>query len=256
MAIAAQPTAIPRMRVFDVDCFCGRFDEAVDLVIERARSGLGGYVAQANVHVLMTAQKDPALMDALHRAWLVMPDGAPIAWLQRHLGTSVAERVGGPDLMPAVLDRGRQFGLRHFFLGSTQSVLDALASRLTIAYPGVEIVGTFAPPFGNGPTLDGAACIAADLHADLAWIALGAPKQELWLERNASRLGSSIALGVGAAFEFLAGEKSRAPQWMQRAGVEWTHRMMHEPRRLVGRYATTNGAFAIRTAVLLAGRKP
>jgi N-acetylglucosaminyldiphosphoundecaprenol N-acetyl-beta-D-mannosaminyltransferase len=243
------------MSVFDVDCFCGRFDEAVDLVIERARSGRGGYVVQCNVHVLMTAQQSPNLMRALQDAWLVMPDGAPVAWLQRRLGASSAERVGGPDLMPAVIDRGRRWRLRHFFLGSTPDVLDSLVDRLEHTYPGVEIVGTFSPPFSDGPALGEAAAVVARSCADLIWVALGAPKQELWLRLNSGQLRSTLALGVGAAFDFHAGAKDRAPIWMQHVGIEWGHRLIREPRRLASRYLTTNSAFVVASfATLSQGR--
>jgi N-acetylglucosaminyldiphosphoundecaprenol N-acetyl-beta-D-mannosaminyltransferase len=243
------------MSVFDVDCFCGRFDDAVDLVIERALSGLAGYVVQGNVHVLMTAQREPELMRALHDAWLVMPDGAPIAWLQRRRGAAVAGRVGGPDLMLAVIDKGRKKSLRHFLLGSSTDVLRNLLARLEAAYEGSEIVGSCAPPFGRRVALGDAAAATAGTGADIVWVALGAPKQELWLRDNADHLGSALAIGVGAAFEFHAGFKTRAPGLMRRLGLEWAHRLSSEPRRLTGRYLTTNTRFILRVAPELVNRR-
>src|SRR3990172_1569537 len=132
--------AAPTVDIFGVRCFAGTLHEAALLIVERAQSGLGGYVVHCNVHVLVTAQKDLRLMRALEEAWLVLPDGAPVAWMARRLGAPDAERVGGPDLMPLVLDRGRERGLRHALVGSTPTTLALLEKRLTARFPGLAIV--------------------------------------------------------------------------------------------------------------------
>lgn len=226
-----------------VETFTGTFDDAVITVLERARSAQGGYVVQCNVHVLMAAQKDAALMRALHGAWLVMPDGAPIAWLQRRLGGRPAQRVAGPDLMVAVIDRGRPFGLRHFFLGSTCETLASLVARMQELFPGIEIAGTHNPPFGSLHELAEATTVAVAAAPDVIWLALGAPKQELWMREHSAAVPAALVLGVGAAFDFHAGVTPRAPRWLQRLGLEWTHRLAHDPRRLTGRYVRSGSAF-------------
>ena len=233
--------------VFGVRCFAGTLDGAVESVLERVRSRVGGYAVLCNVHVLMTVQDHPQVHGAVDGAWRVFPDGAPIAWLQRRLGIQAAVRVGGPDLMLGVMDRGRAAGLRHAFIGSTDETLQRLGERLRARLPGVEFAGMLAPPFGD-PEVWSAAAVEElrSWHPDIVWLALGAPKQEMWMRSHANALAPALVIGVGAAFEFHAETRRRAPLWMQRAGLEWVHRLCSEPRRLFRRYLTTNTAFLLR----------
>lgn len=243
-------TAAPAAPLPGVAFVEGDIDSAADLVIERARGGEGGFACLCNVHVLVTARRDESVRAALRDAWVVFPDGAPVAWLQRRLGARGAQRIAGPDLMPLVIDRGRGVGLRHFLYGSTQSVLNSLERSLARRYPGAEFVGTYAPPFGKAideANLD--AVVSAE--PDVVWCALGAPKQELWMSRNAGALRPALLVGVGAAFDFNAGTKTRAPEWMQSTGLEWLHRLGGEPARLAPRYLTTNYAFVVTAAKAL-----
>jgi N-acetylglucosaminyldiphosphoundecaprenol N-acetyl-beta-D-mannosaminyltransferase len=227
--------------------FAGSLDEATDTVVSRALSGEGGYVVQCNVHVLMTAKDDPEVKRALNEAWCVMPDGAPVAWLMRRSGTEEAQRIGGPDLMEHVIDRGTRHRLRHSLLGSTPEVIAALERNLRSTFPEAGLVSALAPASGAESTsqilnaLKGA-------NADIVWVALGAPRQELWMRRWSDELAPALVIGVGAAFDFHAGTKARAPRWMQRAGLEWAHRLLTEPRRLSGRYVKTNSKFALWSA--------
>jgi N-acetylglucosaminyldiphosphoundecaprenol N-acetyl-beta-D-mannosaminyltransferase len=212
--------------------------------VQRALSGHGGYVLQCNVHVLMTAQDDARLKEAMDEAWCVMPDGAPVAWLMRKFGASGAQRIGGPDLMSLVLDRGREHDLRHVFVGSTPEVLAALRANLATRYAGLKIVGTISPPYTAPEDWSGALISELqELRPHLIWLALGAPKQELWLGRYGASLTPGLSIAVGAAFDFESGQKVRAPGWMQRMGLEWVHRLLSEPRRLARRYAATNARF-------------
>jgi N-acetylglucosaminyldiphosphoundecaprenol N-acetyl-beta-D-mannosaminyltransferase len=248
------PVDVPTVDVMGVRCFAGTLEQAADAVIERARRPDGGYVVQCNVHVLMTAQRHPVVMKALRRASLVMPDGAPVAWLQTRLCDQPAARIGGPDLMPLVLGRGRDRELRHAFVGSTDAVVDALRSRLVERYPGLEVADAFGPAAGqeSAPhTLER----LRRASADVVWVALGAPKQELWMLAHARRLAPALVIGVGAAFDFHAGRKRRAPSWMQQTGLEWLHRLAREPRRLAVRYVTTNSAFVAAATREVARRK-
>jgi N-acetylglucosaminyldiphosphoundecaprenol N-acetyl-beta-D-mannosaminyltransferase len=149
--------------------------------------------------------------------------------------------------MPAVVDVGRSQGLRHFLLGSTPEIVAGVAAVLTRRYPGAEIVGSFSPPVSPDAAVSAAALDAirrGDPH--IVWCALGAPKQELWMYRASPLLPSHLLVGVGAAFDFLAGSKRRAPTWMQERGLEWVHRLGTEPRRLTGRYLRTNTEFVAR----------
>ena len=194
-------------------------------------------------------------MRVMRDAWLVMPDGAPIAWLQRRSGVRAAERVAGPELMLEVVDRGRERGIRHFFLGSTSDVLEALVEGLETRFPGIEVAGAQSPGFGAVAELASAAETAAATTPDIVWVAFGAPKQELWMWEHVKALAPAIVVGVGAAFDFHAGTKRRAPRWAQRSGLEWMHRMATEPRRLAPRYLRTNIPFVLGVAARLGTRR-
>lgn len=231
--------------------FTGTIEQASQLVIEQARAQGGGYAVLCNVHVLMSAQDDRDSRLALDEAWKVFPDGAPIAWLQRRLGNPDARRVSGPDLMPAVLDRGRPLKIRHFLFGSQPHVVDELTGRLRARYPGVEICGTLAPA-ANSEESELSLDAIRSMTPDIVWVALGAPKQETWMRRHAIALRPALLIGVGAAFDFGAGTRGRAPSWMQRAGLEWLHRLGAEPQRLFRRYLVTNSAFLLLALRLLA----
>jgi N-acetylglucosaminyldiphosphoundecaprenol N-acetyl-beta-D-mannosaminyltransferase len=228
--------------VLGVPCVVGDLDTACTMIIEHALGGSGGYGVLCNVHVLMTARSTPPVLKALEGAWRIFPDGAPIAWWQRRCGATRASRVGGPDLMPLVFDRGRDHGLRHALFGSTLEVVDALRARLHERFPGVQIVAVEVPEPGEEDDLRPLDRLI-ESRPHLIWCALGAPKQELWMGRHESTLAPSLLLGVGAAFDFLAGKKARAPQWMQKSGLEWLHRLWSEPGRLYWRYASTNALF-------------
>ncbi len=245
----ARPAAC---RVLGADCFVGGVEEAAAELIERALGGEGGFVSLLNVHLAMTAQRDAAVSEAVSRAWRVLPDGAPIAWLERRKGARRAQRVGGPDLMLAVLDRGRLAGVRHFLFGSLPEVVERLEARLRGRLAGVEIVGAYAPPPGRESD-PGAVRLVRDAQPHVVWVALGAPRQELWAARFAGEVAPALVVCVGAAFDFHAGTKTRAPLWMQRHGLEWLHRLVKEPRRLGWRYLSTNSLFVIHALRELAG---
>lgn len=248
--------AVGGSSVFAIECFAGDLETAARAVVARAVDGSGGYCCFCNVHVLSLAQRDDAVRQVLEDAWAVFPDGAPVAWLQRRMGFA-ATRVAGPDLMPAVLALGRADGLRHFLFGSTSRVLAVLQHRIRSTYPGVRLVGAMSPPFGDLDEERWQRAIDAISGSEphIVWCGLGAPKQELWMHRYAPMLSPSLVLGVGAAFDFLAQTKQRAPLWMQEHSLEWLHRMWSEPGRLSGRYIRTNSQFALRAGRELLKRR-
>jgi N-acetylglucosaminyldiphosphoundecaprenol N-acetyl-beta-D-mannosaminyltransferase len=241
-------------RVLGIDCFAGNLEAAAQAVVERARDRRAGYCCCCNVHVLTLALHDTHLRDALRDAWAVFPDGAPIAWLERRYG-AVAERVAGPDLMPAVLALGMDVGLRHYLLGSTSEVLDRLTKQLALAFPDAQIVGALSPPVTTGEP-DVALDAISATQPDIVWCAFGAPKQELWMHQHSAEVPSGLMIGVGAAFDFLAGTKQRAPKWLQDHSLEWLHRLVSEPRRLSGRYISTNSEFIVRATIEIVKNRP
>jgi N-acetylglucosaminyldiphosphoundecaprenol N-acetyl-beta-D-mannosaminyltransferase len=241
--------------VLGVEYYIGDLRSATALVLDRVRSGSGGYSCLCGVHGIVTAQHSDAMMDSLREAWMNFPDGAPVAWLMRRFGAGRARRIAGPDLMPLVIEAGQNAGIRHFLFGSTPEVLERLERRLLERYPRAIIAGKISPPFRQLSD-DENARIADEIvrsGADVVWVGLGMPKQDEWLHRSAHLFAPAVGLGVGAAFDFLAGTKPRAPKWLQDAGLEWLHRLLREPRRLAKRYAATNTEFVARAGFALGG---
>jgi N-acetylglucosaminyldiphosphoundecaprenol N-acetyl-beta-D-mannosaminyltransferase len=216
------------------------FDEAVESVLNAPETGDKLAIHFATAHSLVEANRDPQLCAALN-ADVVEPDGVPLVWLARRRGAK-AERVAGPDFLPALVQRGVPLGRSHFFFGGAPGVPEELVRRLQRAYPGVRIVGTLSPPFRALTPEEDEAFVAQinATKADYVWVGLGAPKQDLWVSTHRPRLEASALLAVGAAFDFHAGRKRRAPRPMQRTGTEWVFRLLTEPRRLAGRYTVGN----------------
>jgi N-acetylglucosaminyldiphosphoundecaprenol N-acetyl-beta-D-mannosaminyltransferase len=221
------------------------FDASIDRILAAAHSGRVFRVHFANVHTIVEAEVPGPVRDAFKSADMVCMDGMPLVWLARRRGAPNAERVSGPDAMLAICDRGRPLGLRHYFYGGRSTVADQVAKALETRFPGIEIVGTRTPPeldVGRLSDPDGVMAINAT-HPHVVWVALGAPKQELWAAANAARLTAGVVMPVGAAFDFHAGRLRRAPGWMRDRGLEWLFRLASEPRRLGWRYLSTNARF-------------
>jgi N-acetylglucosaminyldiphosphoundecaprenol N-acetyl-beta-D-mannosaminyltransferase len=202
-------------------------------------------VAVCNVHSVMSARRNPALREAITAAEIATPDGVPIVWGLRATARKEQARVYGPDLMrKAFVD---DVGWKHYLYGSTPETLAELRAKLNEVAPAAEIVGAFSPPFREltADETDAAMADIRDSGADVVWVGLGMPKQELWMHRIRPELPGVALLGVGAAFDFLAGTKKQAPPWMQRAGLEWLFRLVQEPRRLWRRYLWNNPAYAV-----------
>jgi N-acetylglucosaminyldiphosphoundecaprenol N-acetyl-beta-D-mannosaminyltransferase len=241
--------------VLGVEYFVGDVPAATAAVLRRVESGLGGYSCLCGVHGIITAQHSESMMRALEGAWLNFPDGAPVAWLMRRHGAGTARRVAGPDLMPRVIEAGQDAGIRHFLFGSSPEVLERLERRLLDRFPRAIIAGSISPPFREVSDEENERFtqqIAAS-GAHVVWVGLGLPKQDEWLHRTADLFAPAVGLGVGAAFDFLSDTKPRAPEWVQAAGLEWLHRLLKEPRRLAGRYATTNTEFLARAGLAVTG---
>jgi N-acetylglucosaminyldiphosphoundecaprenol N-acetyl-beta-D-mannosaminyltransferase len=166
------------------------------------------------------------------------------------MGPEKVERVYGPDLMLAVCDKGRASGLRHYFYGGKPGVAEELAAKLCGRFPGLQVVGTHSPPFREATEQDIEFIKAetARIRPDIVWVGLGTPKQERFMAGPGMELTAALLVGVGAAFDFHSGRIRQAPLWMQRSGLEWLFRLCMEPRRLAGRYLTTNSMFVLRLA--------
>jgi N-acetylglucosaminyldiphosphoundecaprenol N-acetyl-beta-D-mannosaminyltransferase len=218
--------------------------DAIDRVLAWGHAHESRCVVLANAHVVVTASREPNFGAVLADADMVTPDGAPVAWLMRKLGSPVQKRVSGPDLTWALLGRCATDGLPVYFFGSARETLALLAERLNAAFPKLVVAGFEAPPFRPmTPDEDAEAVERINASgAGLVFVGLGCPKQEFWMHAHRGRI-NAVMLGVGAAFDFHAGTVQRAPLWMQQNGLEWLHRLLSEPRRLWRRYLVTNTLF-------------
>jgi len=211
-----------------------------------------GYVCAANVHVVTESVLNPPLHRALCGAAAVVPDGMPLVWFLRRHGHPAQDRVYGPDLTLRVLALARRRGWRVYFYGGTPATLAALLAAVRRRHRGLRVAGWFAPPFRRqmpARELDAHLRMIRRARPDVLFVGLGAPKQELWMARAAARNRLPLTLGVGAAFDFLAGRKPQAPRWMMRSGLEWAFRLATEPGRLWRRYLVTNPLFLLLVAL-------
>lgn len=221
-------------------------DEALARIAAMVASRRPHYVVTPNVDFLVQARRDSELHRILCEADLVLCDGQPIVWASRWLGNPLPERVAGADLAPRLMAQAARLGHRVFLLGATEDANARAAARLVAQHPGLAVAGHYSPPFRPLAEMDNAD-IAARIRAaqpDILLVGFGCPKQEKWIVQNYRTLGVPVCLGLGATIDFLAGRVSRAPTWMRRTGLEWTYRLMLEPRRLFRRYWTDARCFA------------
>jgi N-acetylglucosaminyldiphosphoundecaprenol N-acetyl-beta-D-mannosaminyltransferase len=223
------------------------YQGTLDWMDDMAATDRRGYVCVAAVHTVMQSREDPALREAVLGADLTVPDGQPLVWALNALGHELPDRVYGPELMARWCERAAVTGRKaYLYGGKNQGALLQLTLNLRRRYPGVKIVGGFAPPYRPLEDEEREA-LAADINrsgADVVWVGIGVPKQEKWMAEMRPLLDVPVMVGVGAAFDFHAGLMPQAPNWMQAAGLEWSYRLAKEPRRLWKRYARYNPRFA------------
>lgn len=187
-------------------------------------------ICTANPEFIITAQHHPEFRRVLQQADLVLADGVGLLWAAWHTGQHLPERVPGSDLIYHLAEASAQLGWRLFFLGAAPGVAERAAHNLARLYPGVNVVGTFA----GSPREAEAPEICARIRAvapDILLVAYGAPAQDLWIARHARALGVPVSIGVGGTFDFVAHVTRRAPKWLQNLGLEWLHRLAHQPWR-------------------------
>jgi N-acetylglucosaminyldiphosphoundecaprenol N-acetyl-beta-D-mannosaminyltransferase len=224
-------------------------DEALEQLKRMIEARRSAAVHLCNAWNTVLASRDPAYRDVLRNGDLNLPDGMSMVWACRMLGFGEArERVAGMHLMTEALRTGVPHGTRHFLYGGGPGVAEGLAERLRETMPGVRIVGAVMPPFHPLEPAEERALAEQIMAsgADLVWVGLGTPKQDLFIERFRTQVQVGALLAVGAAFDFLSGRKATAPRWMQRAGLEWAFRLGSEPRRLWRRYLVGNASFVLR----------
>ena len=231
MTVAASP--------FGIQFFSGSKSQTRDEILKLRAQKRASSVIFANAHVVVEARQNAPVNEALKKSDLVVPDGVPIVWTMHALGDKKAERYSGPDLMEDLFEATKD--RRHFFLGSTSDVLEKIKGR----FKGIA-AGYYSPPFAetfSEAEIQKQLEVIDKSGADFIWVGLGAPKQEKYVVEMARRANSGVWLAVGAALDFYSGNKSRAPQTLQKVGLEWAYRMFTEPKRLAIRYFKTNPKF-------------
>jgi N-acetylglucosaminyldiphosphoundecaprenol N-acetyl-beta-D-mannosaminyltransferase len=242
------PTAVNRSHVFLLGLRLDNLslDAAVTCIIDFLRAGVRGYIVTPNVDHVLRSRREQPFREAYRQATLCLADGMPLVWASRLLGQPLAGRVAGADLVPALCQAAARAGHTVFFLGGQGDVAARAAERLATAIAGLLVAGTYAPPdrFGDEAESTDAAVEAVNRARPVVlFVGLGSPKQELWVHQNWDRLACAVAVCCGAAIDYAARVRPRAPAWMQRAGLEWLWRLAHEPRRLWRRYLVEDVAF-------------
>ncbi|MDE7205499.1 MAG: WecB/TagA/CpsF family glycosyltransferase [Lachnospiraceae bacterium] len=204
----------------------------------------GSYICVSNVHTTVMSYENEHYRMVQNSAAMALPDGAPLSKYSRMLGFRNAERVTGPDLMVELFRISGKKGYRHFFYGSTQQTLDDMRTALQRNFPDMVIAGMYAPPFRPLTEKEDQEVTAQinDARPDFVWVGLGAPKQEYWMYDHQGKL-NAVSVGVGAGFDYMAGNIRRAPRIMQVLCLEWLYRLMQDPKRLWKRYVVTNTKF-------------
>jgi len=209
------------------------------------------YVCVADVHAIMQSQWDPEFRKIHNGAGMVTPDGMPLVVLGKRAKIGEISRVYGPDLLIAACEHSLKPGYRHFFYGGGPGLADKLAEKLAARFPGLQICGTWSPPFRPTTEAEDAEIVSLINAArpDFVWVGLSTPKQEHWMRKFRDRLEAPILLGIGAAFDFHAGTKPHAPVFIQHSGFEWLFRLISEPKRLWPRYRRVIPGFLYRIAL-------
>jgi N-acetylglucosaminyldiphosphoundecaprenol N-acetyl-beta-D-mannosaminyltransferase len=216
------------------------------LVLAWAAAADSRYICVSNVHVTMEAYDSAEYRGIVNGADLVTPDSMPLVWALRLFGVAGATRVYGPTLTAHVLEGAAAARIPVGFYGASSEVLRRLLDECRQRFPGLRVAYAHAPPFRQLSGEEDAA-IVREINrsgARILFVGLGCPKQERWMALHKGAVNATM-LGVGAAFDFLAGTKRQAPLWMQRAGLEWLFRLANEPRRLWWRYTYHNPRFVM-----------
>lgn len=222
------------------------------LALEHVRHAIAtrtkGYVTVTGVHGVSECQEDEALRDLHNRSFLSTPDGMPMVWIGWLEGSDVIRRVYGPDMMLDVVKAGVAQGWRHFLYGGGPGLAERVKANLETRFPGVQVVGTYTPPFrplNEAEEAELTAMVAA-ARPDCFWVGLSTPKQERFMASYLPKLDATLMFGVGAAFDLNTGTVPQAPKFLQRIGLEWLYRLVKEPRRLWKRYLKNNPLFIAR----------
>lgn len=247
-----------RARVLGIQVDALDMKSAVARTRELLAAATSSYICVAAVHGVMEAQRSAELADAYDNAALTIPDGMPLVWVGHFQGHKSMQRVTGPDFMVEIFRRKEFANLRHFLYGGDVGVAQQLKAILSRRFPHVQIVGAQTPPFRD-LTAEEEVALVAHIRAaqpDIIWIGLGCPRQEVFMQRYVKLFDALVMVGVGAAFDYHTNRIRDSAEWVKRAGLQWLHRLIQDPRRLWKRYLRNNPVFIWRiTLQLLAERR-
>lgn len=233
----------PRVEIIGVPISAVNMDSCLEFIFNNWEAAHGNYICVSNVHTTVMSHDDKKYYKVQAESMLSVPDGKPLSVVGKKQYSEM-DRVTGPDFMRRIFEESKNRKIKHFFYGSTQENIDALIKKIENEYPWVNIVGSEPSVFRDMSEQEEKE-LAERINlteADFVWVALGAPRQELFCYRNEGKI-NGIMVGVGGAFSVLAGTIPEAPQWMQNMSLEWLYRLIQEPKRLFKRYAITNTKF-------------
>ena len=233
-----------RVRILGVPVDVVTSSQVLDIIQTLVRERVPRQLVTVNPEFIMAAQTNPEFRGVLNRAALALPDGVGVLWAGRVHGRRLPERVSGSDIVPRIAERAAAEGWRLYFLGADPGVAAEAARRLMDRYDGLSVVGTYS----GSPSSEEEQHIVQLVGAgrpDILLVAYGAPAQDTWIARNMQRLDVPVCMGVGGTFDFIAGNRRRAPLWIQRLGLEWLHRLVREPWRWRRQLALPRFAFAV-----------
>ena len=241
---AVDRSAIPTVTILGVEIADINMPWLLRFTDENIKLLGGDYICVANVHTTVRSSEDEAYRAIQNGSILTIPDGGPLSSVGRKRGATQIARTTGPDYMGEIFKISAEKGYRHYFYGSTPETLEKLVINIQKEYPGITVVGSCSPPFRELSADEDSKITAGicDAAPDFIWVGLGAPKQERWMAAHQGRV-NGLMVGVGAGFDYFAGNISRAPAFMQNHNLEWLYRLIQEPRRLFKRYLVTNSKF-------------
>ena len=210
--------------------------ETIDALIQENKNA---YVVTPNVDHIVQLETNKELQDVYANASLILTDGKPLLWIAKWDGTPIKEKISGSDLFPLLCDMAAKKGYSMFFLGAAEGVAAKAADNLMNKYKGLQVIGTYSPPYGfenDSSEMNKIDAMIKKARPDILIVGLGCPKQEKFIYNNYKKLGVPISLGLGASFDFEAGNIKRAPKWMANHGLEWLFRITQDPKRLMKRY--------------------
>ena len=220
---------IQETSILGVNIAVTNIDEILKFLSENMKEVSGNYICVSNVHTTVLSYEDSDYKKVQNNALLRLPDGAPLSSVARKKGFNEAKRVTGPDLMQKIFESSDSNGYRHYFYGSTEETLKKLRDKLQEKYPNINIVGMYSPPFRTLTEEEDNEIIKNinNTEADIVWVGLGAPKQEIWMNNHKNKI-KGLMIGVGAGFDYHAGNIKRAPRWISKIGLEGVYRFFQE----------------------------